>query len=166
MAELIIKDGDIIVQVGALISVLGVNSKVTISNYVEKGMPFIKSGRQKAYGVKACIDWCYKNGYLKLDIDVDDDIDVEALPANIRKDLADARLKELKLKQMEEEVIEKSDVVKDATTVGLSLRDNLMSIPARLASTLANETNPREVKSAIEREIRHSLEDISSAFME
>ena len=69
-------------------------------------------------------------------------------------------------KERKEETIDKADVVKDAVAVWLALRDNLMSIPSRLASTLANESDPREARLIMEKEIRQSLEDISSAFME
>lgn len=159
-------DGDIVVQVGVLCGVLGVNSRATISAYVEKGMPYSESGKQKVFGVRKCLEWCYKEGVLKIEFDIGDDVDEEDLPPNVRKDLADARLKELTLKERKEETIDKADVVKDAVAVGLALRDNLMSIPSRLASTLANESDPREARLIMEKEIRQSLEDISSAFME
>ena len=84
----------------------------------------------------------------------------------MRKDLADARLKELKLQQMREEVVDKVAVVKDAVSVAISLRDNLMAIPSRVSNILANESAPNEIKKLLEKELRNSLEDISSEFME
>ena len=167
MAELILsEDGDIIVTVSTLSKVLEVSSEKTITNYVKKGMPHIPKGKQRVYGVKACLEWAYANGCLVLELDTNVDIDVEELAPSIRKDLADARLKELKLQKEKEEVVLKSDVINDAVSFGIALRDNLMSIPSRVSSTTANETDPKEIIKILNTELRQSLEDVTSEFME
>lgn len=161
--------GDIQVMVTDLMSVLGVNSKATISNYVAKGMPYIEVGKQKAYEVRRCLEWCYLNSILDLPLPKIDEIDensVDNMPPSMQKDWYEAQLKKEKLAEVRGETVQKQDVVQDAMTVGMALRDKLMSISSRLASTLASEDDPKEIKKEIEREIRHALEDVSSAFME
>ena len=160
-----LEDRDITVRLAEIAEVLEVSVR-TIANYVKKGMPFIQNGKEKMYKVKECLAWAYSNGCLLLELETSVDIDVEELSPSIRKDLADARIKELKLSQMKEEVIEKSIVIQDATSVGIALRDNLMSIPSRIGNILAVETEPREIIEVLTKELRQSLEDISSEFME
>ena len=167
MAELMIgTDLDVLVPASVLIGIIGVKEQKTVSNYVGKGMPFVHKGKHKLYGIRSCLEWCIKFGYLKVEIELDDDESGDGLPPNMRKDLADARLKELKLQQMREEVVDKVAVVKDAVSVAISLRDNLMAIPSRVSNILANESAPNEIKKLLEKELRNSLEDISSEFME
>lgn len=165
MSKIDVLDGDVIVSVSAIMDILEVSSKSSIANYVKKGMPFVPYGKQKSYKVKECLAWAYKNGVLFLELNPNMDIDVEELAPSIRKDLADARLKELKLQKEKDEVVLKTDVINDAVSFGIALRDNLMSIPSRVSSTTANETNPKEIIKILNTELRQSLEDVTSEFM-
>ena len=165
MVKITLEEKDIVVTVQSIAAVMGCSIK-NITTYVRKGMPYIEVGKRREYRVKECIFWALSNGYLKLPINIDTEVDVEELPPNIRKDLADAKLKELKLQKEKDEVVYKSDVVADATRVSMSWRERLFSLPDRLSTELASETNPREINKILWREFRKLVEDVVSEFMD
>lgn len=155
-----IPDGDVGVPLSSIMSILGVLSKTTIKNFIDKGMPFVENGRQKAYPVKACIFWAVKEAILKIPLVLEDDFNPEDLPPNVRKDLADAKLKELKYDVEKDKYIMKNLVVKKASEAGIIFREGIISLGDRLAGQVASENNQRECKNIIDKETRRLAEQI------
>ena len=170
MSNLVVVDeNDILVGLSTIAQILQVSSKKTISNYVDRGMPYVPKGKQKEYLVKECIFWTIQNGFLKVPIDINADADedeIEDMPPSMQKDIWDARTKKFKLEELQGVYVKKEEVKRDATNVSTSIKDKLFSLPSRLASELADEESPKEVIKILNREFRNLVSDVRSVFMD
>ncbi len=81
--------------------------------------------------------------------------------ARARKLVADAKIAELKLARMIEEVVDVVDVTAAWVEILGSLRNALRAIPARIAGELAARTSEHDVRTCLEREIDEVLRNVS-----
>ena len=74
-----------------------------------------------------------------------------------------ADLEELKHAELQGELLRAEAVQKQGAMLGTILRNNLESIPDRIAAVIAAETDPLAVHEIINNEVRNSLADIVAA---
>ena len=79
--------------------------------------------------------------------------------AKAQREVAEARMAELRLQQLERALIDREAAVQAAFTAFRTLRDNLMQTPRRVAGQVLALTSPREVQLLLEDAIRQTLED-------
>ena len=90
--------------------------------------------------------------------------DGEVIPsfaeAKAAKEYWQAKLARLKYEEESGQVISKDQVSSKAFDAGRIARDNLLSIPARLMDVLAVETDPRQIHSLLEEDIKKVLDEL------
>jgi phage terminase Nu1 subunit (DNA packaging protein) len=74
-----------------------------------------------------------------------------------------AIIQRLKRKQLEGRLVDVDDVRADAARVVRAYRDQLLSIPERLASVLAGLEDPHDIRDALDVEIRQALEVLGTS---
>jgi hypothetical protein len=79
-----------------------------------------------------------------------------------RREEYDAELKRLELEQKRRRLVAADDVERAAFDEGRLLRDNLLRIPDRLATTLAAEVDPVKVHALLARELRSACDAIAN----
>jgi len=79
------------------------------------------------------------------------------------KELYNAKLKKLDYEQRRAALIERAEVVKDATLVGILVKEKLLAVPGRLGAMLAAESDPFKAEQMLKIEINQLLEDLSTA---
>ena len=80
--------------------------------------------------------------------------------AKAAKEYWQAKLARLKYEEESGQVVSKDQVSSKAFDAGRIARDNLLSIPARLMDVLAVETDPRQIHSLLEEDIRKVLDEL------
>ena len=122
----------------------------TIRNWVKAGnIP--KDGRGQ-YPVKAAIAYAFSQ----------DDLRNQKLRAEIRKIEADARCKELDVKQREGDLISLKEASAEIEEIMTKTRTRVASLPSRLALELAGISDPNQCELRIEEVCREILEEIHS----
>lgn len=74
-----------------------------------------------------------------------------------------ACLARLEREEIEGQIVRAEEVRKGAFNTARAVRDGLLNIPHRVAPILAGESDPNQVASILNREIREALEEISRA---
>lgn len=74
-----------------------------------------------------------------------------------RREAADARMSELKVKEKEGTLIEKAAVEASLARQFGAIRDGLLQFPARLAPAVAHETDIGKIQNLLDRELRQIL---------
>jgi hypothetical protein len=77
------------------------------------------------------------------------------------RELYMARLAKLDYEVRSGKLLDAREVESTVATIVLIARDRLLALPYRLAETVAAETNPAEVHSILNREIREALTELS-----
>jgi hypothetical protein len=83
-----------------------------------------------------------------------------------RREEYDAELKRLELERQRGRLVAIEDVERAAFDEGRLLRDNLLRIPDRLATTLAGEADPIKVHALLARELRSACDAIADRALE
>lgn len=91
------------------------------------------------------------------------DIQLALSAAKCREKEAQARLKELELKEREGELVRIDEVMADARKIGTMLRDKLYNLPPRMASVLFGCKTERELEATLEEEIDRLIREIHHA---
>ena len=153
-------DNDILVSVGILkdLPILKV-SKMTISRWVEEGLPYEMQGKRRVFPISKAIKWLIEHGKIDVSTEILDEFDRTQLPPDLRDKLASAELKEFKLAKEKGLVIEKEVVERQAYEIGKKLKDALYAMPVRLADELVGKKS-NEIRNRMEEEISKILEDI------
>ncbi len=164
----IIKNGyfkdDIYVQVSPFSAMIGV-STMQITNYVKEGMPFthINESKQRSFPIKKCFEWLILNGYMEIKYDkqTETEEDLEELPPKERKDLADARLKELELAKKKSELISIEEIRKENEYILTAFRNKTLGVPSKIASALIGIESVAEIKAILEEVMYELLAELS-----
>jgi len=97
-------------------------------------------------------------------------LDKQAIPAKAiseaKKAHFDAKKKELEFNRAAQNVIEVSDFQKDLDEEAREIRDTLASIAARISPMLVSMDEVTEIEALIESEIRASLQNLFSRFID
>ena len=72
-----------------------------------------------------------------------------------------AKLARLRYEQARGELIEKSQVDREAYSIGRVVRDAMLAIPSRLRDILAAEDDAKEVHKILEKDITHALDELA-----
>lgn len=86
----------------------------------------------------------------------------EKLQAEIDYKRAKARIAELELDEIEGRMHRSEDVESMTTDLCLAIRSALLALPGRLATDLADETDPAQVSVRIKEEVTDILEELSN----
>ena len=153
-------DNDILVSVGILkdLPILKV-SKMTISRWVEEGLPYEMQGKRRVFPISKAIKWLIEHGKIDVSTEILDEFDRTQLPPDLRDKLASAELKEFKLAKEKGLVVEKEAVERQAYEIGKKLKDALYAMPVRLADELVGKKS-NEIRNRMEEEISKILEDV------
>ncbi len=79
--------------------------------------------------------------------------------AKASREASEAGIAELKLRQMQRELIEREPAVQASFTAFRQLRNALTFLPRKLSGQLVGKTQPREIQQIIETEIKQALDD-------
>lgn len=155
------ENNDLLVSASVFAGIIN-KSRRQVTNYKKDGIPIVKRGSRSLYPVRKAFEWLIKRGVIKVKLEEGDAEDVELLPPNIRKDLADAKLKEFNLKILEGKYILKEEEEKAAANLAISLRDRLMSLPDRIVPGLeADEKIKHAIRVELKREFTNFIADFN-----
>ena len=91
---------------------------------------------------------------------VDQDGEITTAEAERQEKVNRARLSELKYLEQARKLIDRTEVERRAFEVARKTRDNIMTIPPRIAHELAAETDPRKVEVMLTKELARALEEL------
>lgn len=158
-------EDDIYVQVAPLCAMVGVSSR-QITNYVKDGMPFINIGnsKQRSFPIKKCIDWLILKGYMEIKYDksTETEEDLEDLPPKERKDLADARLKELELAKKKGELISLDEIRTEVEYIVSSVKNKALGVPSKIAPALIGIGTIAETKAILDEAMYELLTELAN----
>ncbi|MFH0730749.1 MAG: hypothetical protein V2B19_30940 [Pseudomonadota bacterium] len=86
------------------------------------------------------------------------------LRAQIRKELATAKIRENELATAEGKLVNFEDMKREIFSGSRMVRDAIMNIPDRVAAIIAAETDEHKVRLLLDREIRQSLQGLCDDF--
>ena len=141
-----------------LANILDVQER-TIRNYKDEGMPHKKVKNSFTYPARDAIAWCLLNG--KLDDILEELENTDELPPNIRKDLADAKLKEFKLAVEQGKYYTKEEINKKAEYLVISTKNKILGLPAKVAPVLVGLEDIAEVEKLLYDSCYELLEGLS-----
>lgn len=157
-------EDDIYVQVEPLCAMIGVSS-MTISNYVKDGMPYVhlNESTRRSFPVRKCFEWLILNGYMQIKYDkqTETEDDLEELPPKERKDLADARLKELELAKKKGELISLEEIRKECEYILTSFKNKTLGVPSKIAPALIGLETIAETKAILDEAMYELLTELS-----
>jgi phage terminase Nu1 subunit (DNA packaging protein) len=155
-------DNDILVSVGILkdLPILQV-SKMTISNWINDGLPYEMQGKRRTFPISKAIKWLIEHGKIDVSTEILDEIDRTELPPDLRDKLASAELKEFKLAKEKGLVIDRDEVERQAFEIGKKLKESLKTIPIRISDELASLNDAHTIRNRLEDEVNKILEDVS-----
>lgn len=157
-------EDDIYVSVAPLCAMIGVSSR-QITNYVKDGMPFvyINDSKIRSFPVKKCFDWLIINGLMEIKYDKQTETteDLEDLPPKERKDLADARLKELELAKKKGELISLEEIRKECEYILTSFKNKTLGVPSKIAPALIGIETIAETKAILDEAMYELLTELS-----
>jgi phage terminase Nu1 subunit (DNA packaging protein) len=90
--------------------------------------------------------------------------DDEKMSYNLAKTLrevSEARMAQLKLRQMQGELVSMEKVRAASMRMSRMLRDSVLGVPSRIAQTLATETDSHKIEQSLQEALRRALDDIS-----
>lgn len=131
----------------------------TTNAYKNRGIPMTDDKPAK-YPAREVMFWAIQNQIVDFNIKVDDD-DLEDLPPSIRKDLADARLKEHKLKELQGEVISIEEIRKENEYILTAFRNKTLGVPSKIAPALIGIESVAEIKAILEEAMYELLTELS-----
>lgn len=141
-----------------LANILQIDTR-TVRKYKDEGMPHKKFKNSFLYPARESITWCLLNG--KLDDILEQLENTDELAPNIRKDLADAKLKEFKLAVEQGKYYLKEEIDKKAEYIITSTKNKLLSMGNKIAPTLVGIEETNEVKNIIDNVNYEILEELS-----
>ena len=152
-------DNDLLVSSKVIAKILQV-SQQTIANWVRLGMPKIIGDKNPTYPVRGCVEWAIANGKLNIEFNADD-TSRELLPPDLRDKLASAELKEEKLKVMRAEYGPIREMERIAYGIGDFVKSGMLSIPGRISSIVAKETDQHKCEMIMRNEIISVMQDMA-----
>jgi phage terminase Nu1 subunit (DNA packaging protein) len=161
-------ENDIFVMVEALSAMIGV-SKMSITNYVKDGMPFIniEESKRKHFPVLQCIKWLAIRGLIEIQQPIKEREeyesydDIDSIEAKRRQDIAKAKLMEMEVEEAEGKLIRVEDALKENEKVLVAFRSRILSMPSSIAPSVITCETVAEAKSIIENACYDALEELS-----
>ncbi len=157
-------EDDIYVQVAPLCAMIGVSS-MQITNYVKDGLPFVhlNDSKMRSFPIRKCFEWLMLNGFMdiKYDKPTETEEDLEELPPKERKDLADARLKELELAKKKGELISLDEIRKECEYILTSFKNKTLGVPSKIAPALIGIETIAETKAILDEAMFELLTELS-----
>ncbi len=95
--------------------------------------------------------------------DICDELEEDRDRARTRREISEANIAEMTEARMRRDLIRVTAVQAQLATEYATLRDALLQIPARMAPTLAAESDPAAIQTALHAEIHHALTDLAGA---
>jgi len=114
-----------------------------------------KDGKKWLYEIDDVIQFGYENGYIQISMN-----DKDKLTPKVRKDLADAELKEFKLAVEKGKYYSKEELDRQAIYVATTVRNKFLAMPTRIAPVLAGNDNLGEIESIMSSYINTVLEEL------
>lgn len=129
-------------------------SQVSIRNWLDKGLPHIRTSRGYTFDLAESIKWREK--ILKDAKTVGGDFEA----ARAEKELWRAKTCKLNFERLEGSLVDAESVRQAAFSKARLVRDSLLNIPARVSPILAAETNAKKINEILTQEIRQALENL------
>lgn len=121
-----------------------------LANYRKAGMPMVSNNK---YNVRECFEW-YSNGRVQAALKANQKpIVVDEEELKLRKLEAEAQLKEIEVLQLKGIFVNVEDAKREMLRHGTSMRNAVMSFPARTAPFLVALDDERTVRDVLDREI-------------
>jgi phage terminase Nu1 subunit (DNA packaging protein) len=157
-------DNDILISVGLLKDLPIVKvSKMTISNWVNDGLPYETQTKRRLFPISKTIKWLIEHGKIDVSTEILDEIDRTELPPDLRDKLASAELKEFKLAKEKGLVVDRDEVERQGFEIGKKTKESLKAIPIRLSDELASMNDAHAIRRRLENEVNSILEDLSKS---
>ena len=161
-------EDDILVQVEALSTMLEV-SKMSITNYVKDGMPFINiaDSKHKHFPVRKCIEWLVLKGLLEIKQPIKERTedesfdDMDSQEARRRQDIAKAKLMEMEVEEAEGKLIRVEEAQQELSRAVLAIRSKVLSMANNLSPVIFIQDTQQEVFATIENACYEALSDLS-----
>jgi len=91
---------------------------------------------------------------------------VSYMEAKRQRESAEAKIAQLKLRQMEGELVSIEKVRAASMRMARMLRDAVLGVPSRIAQTLASESDSHQIEQTLMKSLRRALDDIASLNVE
>lgn len=91
---------------------------------------------------------------------------VSYMEAKRQREMAEAKIAQLKLRQMEGDLVSIEKVRAASMRMARMLRDAVLGVPSRIAQTIANETDAHLVEQSLMASLRRALDDIATLNVE
>jgi len=92
---------------------------------------------------------------------VRDDEELNPAQEKARKDKADADLKELQIAKLRGELVSAEEWDMEQAKVDMEIKSGFLALPSRMARELADESDPRKVQTALDKEVREVLSSLA-----
>ena len=134
----------------------------TVTEYVARGMPYRQQGRKGQewlFAVDECVEWVRAQDRAN---QVSDPTSIEE--ARLRKEVADAALKEIELAKMRSQVVDVEAVAQAVGDMLGNVRARLLSLGPKLSPLVYRAEALQEVRQVIDDGIYDALSEISGAY--
>jgi len=121
----------------------------------EKRIKAKKNGKKWLYEIDDVIQFGYENGYIDIELS-----DKDELPPNIRKDLADAELKEFKLAVEKGKYYSKEEIETYIQRVLVSFRNKTLGLASKIAPALVALDEAQEAQAIVYEACYELLEEL------
>jgi hypothetical protein len=91
---------------------------------------------------------------------------VSYMEAKRQRESAEAKIAQLKLRQMEGELVSIEKVRAASMRMARMLRDSVLGVPSRIAQTLASESDSHQIEQTLMASLRRALDDIANLNVE
>ena len=86
---------------------------------------------------------------------------VSYMEAKRQREMAEAKMAQIKLRQLEGELVSFEGVRAAATRMSRMSRDSVLGVPSRIAPVLANESDPHKIEQLLIDYLRRALDDVA-----
>ncbi len=151
-----------------LAALFGVSTRTVTDWQNTDGFPQPRvDGRQRWYPASAVLQWWFDREVLKV-IEGENgpslnlnDARTKLAVAQTRKAEVETQMKEVELSKTRGDVISISAVADVWLDIVSAARSRMLSIPAKMASVIAPESDPMKIRELLETEIEESLDELS-----
>lgn len=133
----------------------------TVDGWIQDGCPYVKKARGKGqqweFDSAAVSEWLQNRAVINT---VGEMADIDLNAAERRKKTAEASIAEIKLRKLQGELVEYSEVEKAGVDSYTACRARLLAIPTKLAPRIILCEKPDEAKVLLEEEIHQAMEEL------
>lgn len=135
-------------------------SERSIHDYKKRGIPKTDD-KQPKYPGREIVLWGIENGVIDYSVSSIEE-DLENIPPKERKDLAEARLKELELAKKKGELISIDEIRKENEYVLTAFKNKSLAIPSKIAPALVGIENTAEIQAILEKAVHELLIELAT----